>query len=252
MTEELQTNLLRLVPPILRAREFRLYTEGGGRLVDLWQSGGAAVLGHTPSGVLREVKNAAERGLFSAVPHPLERRFTKALARLFPQAVDFRVYAAGKAVVESLSVWRPFMIDGDPFFVPEGVTQTAPVLPWSLAPQTAVFFENDAADGFPPSDYIPPVILAGATRSIYDLLAAGSVRGKADFPKIQKALEKEKKENSRWGRQGIYLSYTGDGWAEVFRHFLDRGFLLPPDIRLPAILPGVLSPGEEAKLAELF
>jgi hypothetical protein len=37
--------------------------------------------------------------------------------------------------------------------------------------------------------------------------------------------------------------------AALFRHFLDNGFLLPPVPSQPLILPGVLSQGEEAKLA---
>ncbi|MDR2028533.1 MAG: hypothetical protein LBP93_03225, partial [Treponema sp.] len=86
------SSLLRLVPAVLRARGFRLYTQGGRRLVDLWQYGGAAVLGHTPAGILRELKNTAERGLFAPLPHPLEGRLHKALARLFPHRV-FRLYA---------------------------------------------------------------------------------------------------------------------------------------------------------------
>ena len=60
--------LLRLVPAVLRARNFRLYTAGGRRLVDLWLNGGAAVLGHTPPALLRELKNTASRGLYAPFP----------------------------------------------------------------------------------------------------------------------------------------------------------------------------------------
>ncbi|MDR2784383.1 MAG: hypothetical protein LBB83_00550, partial [Treponema sp.] len=69
---------LRLIPAIRRARGFRLYTADGRRIVDLWQYGGRAVLGHTPPAVLREMKNTAERGLFVPFPGPQERRFLKA------------------------------------------------------------------------------------------------------------------------------------------------------------------------------
>ncbi|MDR1302806.1 MAG: hypothetical protein LBK43_10120, partial [Treponema sp.] len=125
---------LRQVPQVLRAREFHLYTQGGRRLVDLWQYGGAAVLGHTPSALLREVKNSAERGLLTPFPHPLENRFIKALSRLFPgnpcrvyadEAALRRALAAGgfaeaaeapfpdpavwSSPSEVLSLWRPFL-----------------------------------------------------------------------------------------------------------------------------------------------
>ena len=66
-------NLLLLLLPVLRARDFHLYLEGG-----------KAVLGHKPPRVLVELKNAAERGLFAPFPHPLEKRLYKALAAAKP------------------------------------------------------------------------------------------------------------------------------------------------------------------------
>ncbi|MDR3145398.1 MAG: hypothetical protein LBU21_03905, partial [Treponema sp.] len=60
--------LLRLLPRIRRARDFRLYTEDGKRLVDLWQDGGRALLGHTPPALFREIKNTAARGLAAPLP----------------------------------------------------------------------------------------------------------------------------------------------------------------------------------------
>ena len=55
-------SLLRTVPHVLRDRGWRLYTQQG-RLIDLWQYGGRAILGHNPPGMLRAIKNNAERGL---------------------------------------------------------------------------------------------------------------------------------------------------------------------------------------------
>ncbi|MDR2363547.1 MAG: hypothetical protein LBD65_03945, partial [Spirochaetaceae bacterium] len=206
--------LLRQIPVVRRARDFRLYTDRGRRLVDLWQLGGAAVLGHTPPGVLREFKNSAERGLFAPLPHTLEGRFIKALARLFPGG-DFRVYADKFSLYRALdlagndagfffpdpafspdpavprtgavSLWRPFL--GEPAFA---FSPDAPVLypvlplPWPGAPQVLVL-EKSRGRSFPPPDPVSPVILAVAARGIYDLLAAPE-RGNPRFPKIEKAL----------------------------------------------------------------
>lgn len=260
------------MPPVLRARDFHLYIQGGGRLLDLWQGGGAAVLGHTPSGVLRELKNTAERGLFTAFPHPLENRFTKALARIFPGKL-FRVYdneaslrraltAAGYTVqafpdpalpqsvtsAASLSLWRPFL-DNDELLHSKLLI---PILPWSLSPKVLVIPESlESAQRFPPSDLLSPVILAAGTRSIYDLIAAAPERGKMHFPKIEEALFQ-----SKWHRRGIYLYYSEpldkESYMRLFHRFLENGFLLPPSQNLPVILPGILSSGEERKLAELL
>jgi hypothetical protein len=315
------SSLLHLVPAVLRARGFRFYTQGGRRLVDLWQDGGAAVLGHTPAGILRELKNTAERGLFAPLPHPLEGRLHKALARLFPHRL-FRLYAgeasfrralcragypadispldmalpdaypaptacpdpgayvAGTPTAcpgmgtpdKALSLWRPFT-DGPP--VP-GLAGTAPdeglpegtppqdealspelllpvlPLPWTQALWVlAISPQTEAGRDFPPSDILSPVILAAAVRAVCGLVAAAPDRGNPQFHKLDNALR-----TGPWRRRGIYLWYgeapDDASYETLFRRFLDRGFLLPPSRNLPAILPGILSPGEEARLAELL
>ncbi|MDR2159263.1 MAG: hypothetical protein LBP23_04245 [Treponema sp.] len=284
-------SLLRLLPPVLRARDFRLYAggRGGKRFIDLWQEGGAAVLGHTPPGVFREFKNAASRGLLSPFPHSLEKRLFKALSRLFPRR-SFRVYApgtplsvlweaadlplpalaadpavpqysgaggddAGPAV---LSLWRPFLDTALPLAVPDvGSPILIPVLPGSGRDRSfgPLILAVDPALGadhpFPPSDIVPPAILAALTRGVYDLISAAPERGKCPFPKIRAALA-----GGPWERRGIYLSLRKipepAAWAEIFRQFLEGGFLIPPNPEEPLILPGVLSPGEEVKLAGLL
>jgi hypothetical protein len=271
MTEKIIDNgfsLLRLVPAVLRARDFRLYTEGGRRLADLWQNGGAAILGHTPPSLLRELKNTAGRGLYAPFPHFLEGRCKKAMSRIFPGR-DFRFYAAPPPALETLAaegsaaLWRPFLDPANPLTVPENAPPVLiPVLPclqsWSAAGLPLGFCALAVKPGFeknallPPGGLLPPILLALAARGIYDLIAAAPRRAKPAFPRIAKALK-----NSRvWRRQGVYLTPKQppppEEWAAVFSRFLEAGFLLPPVPSQPAILPGILSPGEEAKLAELL
>jgi hypothetical protein len=275
---------IRLVPAIRRARGFRLYTADGRRIVDLWQYGGRAVLGHTPPAVLREMKNTAERGLFAPFPGPREARFLKALSVLLPGRV-FRLFPAEAAlrrflkesgipaciedpalspVSDRLSapasgspaeplpapvLWRPFLdaktrLASAPFLIP-----VLP-LPWAGAPIVLAFdpaFAAMAGEGEP----LSPVILAAASRAVYDLVAALG-QGRPSFPKITRVLS----QGAPWKRRGIYLSPasppSGEDYAALFRRFLDAGYLLPPGPGEPAILPGELSPGEEAKLAALL
>ncbi|MDR0553434.1 MAG: hypothetical protein LBG76_01355 [Treponema sp.] len=285
-----KTETERLIPRIRRARDFRLYTESGGRLVDLWQAGGTAILGHTPLGLLRELKNTASRGLFAPLPSYPEGRLLKALARLFPgrEARLFPDEAALQSALASagytggafpdpvfasegnaapraapgepaLSRWRPFLDEPDtllpgataePWF--NGVPLLVPVLPlpWPGAPSVLIF-DKSLASRFSPLGVFSPLSLAITARSIHDLIAAIPGRGIAAFPRLKKILAR-----SGWHRRGIYLSrkepLDGDAYTVLFRRFLDAGFLLPPTPRDPLILPAILSPGEEAKLASLL
>jgi len=250
------------------------------RLVDLWQNGGAAVLGHTPPNLLRELKNTASRGLYAPLPHFTEGRFLKALAKILPGRA-FRIYAApplfsgdtdlhglnglarikeeGERKPSGLKLWRPYIDTLNPFFV-DDTPLLVPVLPgiqtWRrglpmglcvAAAQTGVDASEAALSWLPSSDALPPVLLAVATRGVYDLLAAPE-RAKPEFPRIKKALRQ-----SRWQRQGIYLTLREESkegeWDALFDQFFEAGFLLPPTPDHPLILPGELSQGEETKLA---
>jgi hypothetical protein len=254
-----ESSLLRLVPEVLRARDFRLYTKTG-RLVDLWQNNGAAVLGHTPSSLLRELKNTASRGLYAPFPHFLEARYHKALSRVFPDR-SFRLYFAPPPELETLvadgnaALWRPFANSASPLEVPESPPVLIPVVPgiqaWrdGLPLGLCVLAAKDsAAIG---GDFLPPILLAAAIRGVYDLISAAQARANPKYPRVAEALK-----NSLWQRGGIYLTMrqkpSQTEWAALFRRFLENGFLLPPDPSQPLILPGVLSPGEEAKLASLL
>ena len=269
----IDNNPLRLMPNVLRARDFHLYLEGGKRITDLWRCGGRAVLGHKPPKVLAELKNAAERGLFTPLPHPLERRFIKALSAFFPGRA-FRLYqnedALRRALTEAgltpaiaapftdpafpcrggekapVSLWRPFL--------DETVTDTVfvPVLPWPQGPAVLVLPES-MEDSFPAGELIPPVLLAAAARALHNLVsvrkAFGAKRGGPVYPKLRKALG-----GGLWQRRGIYLTSGADGEAyqALYLRFLEGGFLLPPLPGEPAILPLAMSDGEESKLAGLF
>jgi len=256
--------LLRLLPKVLRARGFHLYTEGGKRLVDLWLQGGRAVLGHKPPGVLLELKNAAERGLFSPLPHPLERRLVKALAVFFPGR-SFRFYNDPSSMYKALAeagfsgpIQDPAFPDNDagkaavslwrPFVEPVPATQIlVPVLPCPLGP--AVLALDKSVDAsFPRGELIPPVLLAPAARAVYDLAAQIRNPCRQRFYRVEKAI------GGIWQRRGIYLTTRPDRekYAELFRSFLEAGFLLPPGAGEPAILPEEMSKGEETKLAELL
>ncbi|HCM26192.1 MAG TPA: hypothetical protein DIC34_06550 [Treponema sp.] len=276
--KERSSRLLSLLGQVRRARGFRLYLADGRRLVDLWQDGGHAALGHTPPSVLLAFKNAASRGLFSPFPHPADRAFRKALARLFPDCRSVRIYSGEQSADDALAaasfglnlgdfpdpamgpvpadssaiLWRPWCpVDSE--YEDEGapVPLTLPVLPLPAAGRPVVLLLSDEADAaLPPSDFVSPVILLAAARAVDDLIAAYGEREALRFRRTDEALAAA---DCSWTRRGVYLSPTAPvsvrAWEEVFGRFLTAGFLLPPDPRLPVILPGELSGGEDAALA---
>jgi hypothetical protein len=265
---------LRMIPQISRARDFRLYTTPGRkreRLLDLWQYGGRAILGHTPPSVLRELKNTAERGLFAPFPSHLEGRFRKALSTLLPGRV-FRLYKDEAALRLDLLLKGLVKHEAGPFPDPAGTATAAadpsrpqlwrpfldapipaapliPVLPlpWEGAPWALAV----PAAPPPPDAPLSPGALAAATRAVYDLIAA-PCRAPAAFPKLDRVLAR----SGVWTRRGCYLTLKEppdeEAYTALFRRFLDRGCLIPPSPAEPLIVPGVLSPGEEAALADLF
>jgi hypothetical protein len=254
-------SLLEMVPTVLRARDFRLYT-GKGRLVDLWQNNGAAVLGHTPPSLLKELKNTASRGLYAPFPHFLEARYHKALSRIFPDR-NFHLYAAPPPELEKLAAngsaafWRPFADSASPLGVPESPPILIPVVPgiqtWRAGlPLGLCVLAVKGEAAISHGDYLPPVLLAAAARGVYDLISIAQARANPVYPRIAKALKKQ----NFWQRSGIYLTLrqkpSQTEWETMFRRFLENGFLLPPIPSQPLILPGILSPGEEAKLALLL
>ena len=279
-----ELSLLSLVPQVLRARDFRLYTGGSSkgkarkpqRLIDLWQNGGAAVLGHTPPLLLREIKNTASRGLYAPFPHFTEQRFLKALSQLLPD-MSFRIYAhlPNELSLQNIVLWRPYFdfckpnksTAGQPSKVASDTAQQPetlliPVLPGIQGWRNGLPFglcvvavpNEQAAKVFvtlPPNDFLPPVLLAAATRGIWDLIAAAPKRANIQYQRINKILKA-----SLWLAKGIYLfprtKPEPETWEVLFCRFLDAGFLLPPLPEHPLILPGILSPGEEAKLAEVL
>jgi hypothetical protein len=262
-------SLLKQAPMVLRARGYRLYTQSGKRLIDLWLNGGAAVLGHTPANMLRELKNTASRGLYAPFPHFMENRFLKALSKLLPGRY-FRFYAAPPLELSAASLWRPFenkkMLDT--VSIPDTLVPSTSVLvlpgiqgwntdglPLGLCVVSAK--SESELTHLPPGDILSPILLAVATRGVHDLIAAtqqvaATQRAEPQLLRTFKVLQTQ----TKWQRQGIYLylkeEHEPDEYAALFHRFLDAGFLLPPVSFHPLILPGELSDGEDAKLAAVL
>jgi len=270
--------LASMLPPIRRARGFRLYDVRGRRYLDLYREG--ALLGYREAGVLTAMKAVLSQGLSSALPSIWERRLSGALARLFPGCAEVRLYSSedralsaarsylGGVEAGSFSVLDPAVdsqagggrrADGvvpaafwRPFLPAPRARAVLPVLPVRVgASPSPVCFDAEVPSRVPPSDTIPGFILAGAARG---LAALASLSPEGPCPLSNPALDRALDAAPGWSRLGPYLAArcSEPEYAEVRDEFLRAGVLLSPDWPGPSVLPGRCSPGETRLLAELF
>ncbi len=266
------SRMMALVPRIRRARGFRLYAESGTRLLDLWQCGGAAALGHTPPRVLLALKDTASRGLFAPFPGGEAKRLARMLASLVDGRPVVRLYADEAAADRALAAAGYGSLSrssfADPARVPVGPNDAAalwrpwiglerippvvsPVLPLPLPGcPVALLLAPELEARFPEPAPASPLLLAALRRAFADLSASLSKGERPDRRRLAEALADAAGVSVR----GPYIRFAAysepRSYFDLFRRFLGRGLLLPPDPAVPAIVPLEMSAGEERALAD--
>ena len=97
--------LLRRIGPVRRARGYRLYTGGGRRILDLYQDGGRAILGHGGGGIVTAFKSGLERGPNSPLPSVYTGRLQAAVGDLIPECRVIRVFSNSERALSAISRW---------------------------------------------------------------------------------------------------------------------------------------------------
>ncbi len=279
MTEkELQKEPTNRIPLIKRARGYRLYDYQGNRIVDLYQNGGAAILGHRAGRLTTSIKNVISRGLIFDLPSIYERRLIRELSRRFAPFSTVRICSSRADALDLVNRYLGERLSWDeikdpvleerghvcfhrPFLsIPpsehgnlkaDDVKAVLPLLPFSIGQAPIpVCFRGDPDAGFDAytSDSeqpVSPILLAGLLRSIYDL---------DRFEKPEWYKGRLLNELKSWKQAGPYMvpRFPSENYPEVFQAFLKNGFLLSPAYRTPSILPGEVSPGEMQKMIRLF
>ncbi len=270
------SQLLRSIPRIRRARGFRLYDVQGKRYLDLYRDG--ALLGHRAGTVITAMKSALAQGLVPGLPSIAEGRLAAALARLLPACPRVRFYATPDRALAAASVYLgvrlgwsdvddPALEDGAgssgaalwrPFLPPAADARVLlPVLPFTVAAAPApVCFAAAPTPQVPVSDVLPGFILAGALRGLAALEPPAATRGGTlpGIPPGVPALEQAVDAAAGWARRGPYVRArcAAEEYGRVHAAFLREGVLLFPGYPGPSVLPGECSPGESRHLADLF
>ena len=255
---------MRKIPEISRARGYYVYTANGKRYLDMALEGGRLVMGHRQKGYAQAMKNALDKGILPGYPSPYANRLKQAVKALLGRECfvylfcsEERAREAQAAQVEDI----PDSINSNAFNLdlPEFDSIGPEVLllpvPSAFAPGVVV-----SATELPLTEEpVSPVILAGAVRAVYNLIA---FKKEADYSEWEKAgLLKACGETpgASAGKWRIELPYLyplcePDKYDAVWNAFFEAGVILSTDYDKPSVLPsyGELSDGMLKKVLKLL
>ena len=270
------------LPMVGRARDFHLYTVDGRRLLDLSLDGGAALLGHRPERLGRELSSVMARGLIGNLPSVHGARLMRVLRRLLPGHRWFGIAASADDAWRLLrdrvaglpatpadaadplrdpdwreapvAWWRP-LCEQQPLggvWLEQGPAALLHRLPFRIGagPVTVSTRDPGGPDASPGAEgaaaSISPLLLSGAAAALNRMARAAPERlhSAARWPHHLGA----------WRRNGVYLvaDYPCRDHGRVHATFLAAGVLLNPRYREASILPAAASRGELQLLERLF
>ena len=254
-----------MLPIFTRAREYHVY-DRGKRYLDFWQEGGCALLGHRPL-ARSELKRQIDRGLLASYPTRLVSQTEGALGTLLEGFVSFRWYIgrdrseqvvasylekrgfvdrsiADPALGESSDccmVWRPYLEEST-----ASAQIVRPVIPMpGTGWITILAFREEMDPSIPPSDAIPPFILAAIKRMVFDLIKLRETIHPSHWNEFDSSL---------FRRRGPYLQpiVSPAGYTDLYRDAFDHGIMFSPDYDSPSIIPGTCDPGEIRIVQRIF
>ncbi len=254
---------LRRLPPIRRARLWRLYAEDGRRFLDFWMDDGRSILGAKGTGIGTTAKAALDTGLTRPFPSIRESRLEKDIHERYPDYPAIRLFrdearataaaAPLLAADESLPILRPFAKElagveflgkASPHVAMPRVAMPRLPCPAALAPAVLLFKEPESADRVE-GDIVSPFVLACAHRALAEFDRFLADYSEALWKKVDRRL------GPYFERRGPYLfprSLPAD-YDRLFDAALGAGVLLSPAPERPSIIPGDFDDGELARLA---
>jgi len=257
--------LLRLLPPVRRARGYHLYGAGGERFLDLWQEDGRGVLGAKGFALGTLAKDEIDRGILAPLgDRSAETRLSGEILSILPEYKAVRIFQSEAQACARLAaagglgaqVHEPARIRPFSEFERGYVRGTAgsPALfilpcPAFLSPAALLFSSEKEASAFV-SDLLAPVQLKAGYKALREFRAY-----RAKFSEeIWKSTDRYTAD--LFDRSGPLLYPRGHCaeplcYAELFRSALAAGILLSPSPERPSIIPGEFSPGELKKLTKL-
>ena len=253
-------NLLDKLPEISRARSYRLYCSNGKRIVDLYQDGGRAIMGHRVPGLLLSMKQALEKGMFFPCHTRYDKRLENAVHTLAGGDVSFSICSFGgdvpgklgiggidNTLTDSISVktagdavyWYPFSGDSIAELL-ENYRFVIPVLPFPGTFSPYIILSRTGT--LPDKDPVSPAVISSVITVIYRLVDFMKTDPCREWKGCFKIIEKY------WRIKGPYLIplYSREMHNAFFIFLLGKGYLISPVYENISILPAEVSAGEKA------
>jgi hypothetical protein len=217
---------------IRRARLCYLYTQSGKRLTDLYQEAGRAILGWDGGNARTVFKNVLNRSAAGSFESEESRRLEKAVQILLPDYHCVRWYSGIPSPLPLWRPWQPNQPDAEAvlFLPPFPLASDCVILAAKPHAQTDLALRCLSEL---PSTLLAPCLLAGITRSIYDLIQELPLRNETGWSRWDKLL------SPYWDRQGPYLfpKMSRDDYSAFASACLDKGVVISPDYDIPSIVP---------------
>ena len=256
------------IPEINRARGYYVYTANGKRYLDMALEGGRLVMGHRQKGYALAMKNAIDKGILPGYPSPYSHRLKQAVRELLGRECFVYLFSSEEQAREALATLdatnacdpindpiKPALyLEAPEFELCDPIILLLPV-PADFAPGVVV---SDTE--LPQEDeLVSPVILAGAVRAVYNLIAFKKEADYSGWEKAGLAGTCDETPDANTGKWRVEMPYLyplcePDKYETVWDVFFEAGIILSPDYDKPSVLPpyGELSDGMRKKLLKLL
>jgi hypothetical protein len=237
--------MMKKIPEINRARGYYVYTANGKRYLDMALEGGRLVMGHRQKGYALAMKNAIDKGILPGYPSPYAHRLKQAVCKLLGHNCFVYLFSSEERAREAIGALNAPDLINDPINPLEILI--LPV-PFAFAPGVVVSDTELPLE----DELVSPVILAGAVRAVYNLIA---FKKEADYSGWEKVgLLKVCSDKWRVEMPYLYPLCEPDKYAAVWEAFFEAGIILSLDYDKPSVLPPYdeLSDGSRKKLLKLL
>ncbi len=230
------------IPKIKRARGYRLYTDKNRRLLDLYCDSGKAFMGHRAGNLSKTLKAAIDKGVLADYNSIYEIRYRNALKKTFPSYKYF--YLIDSFQIEKFRKKYPQV---RPIFLEDYNYKTIiPTLPFPGDFSPNVICSKVELKKIKEKIY-SPVVMEAASRNLYDYLKFVEEKKDIEIPKVKtKNFIQVNSLGEKTEKFDCYLKYIGkkSDYNILWESALEKGVLLPPDLKDLAIIPFELSNGE--------